>query len=71
MKLVLSCFTDQIYIPTSGTYLPTCPITTGIEGSNDSNSINAVVIDAQSSLVCPTNTNFRKFWTRHCKSHYF
>ena len=60
------CFTDQICanngldsfnISTSGTCLPRCPIHTDIEGSNDSNSINTVVIDAQSSLVCLTNTN--------------
>jgi len=37
--------------------VPTCLIHSDIESSNASNSINTVVIDAQSLLVCPTNTD--------------
>ena len=57
IKSVLTMIQIVFYISTSGTCLPLCPINTDIEGSNDSNSINIVVIDAQSSLLCLTNTN--------------
>jgi len=58
-----SCFTDQIcanndparlYISTSGTCVSNCLINLDNERNNASNSVNTDVLNAQSTLVCPT-----------------